>query len=176
MMQSPWILYYSNGIIAIKFRKHQIICKLRQAYYSPAASGDTESAFVALQGAGMAETKRTAERRLHELGLLAPEVTAASLRDEWDREPNRVVFQWALERARSRRHLVLFVQLHRTRSGAVVVHANDARNARFWIELADEGDALAALVRLQQYSASRSPCSPMAPWSRRCAPIRRWSR
>ena len=48
---------------------------------------DTERAFQHLQTIGQADTKRTAERRLHDLSLLPVELNADSLQDEMGRRP-----------------------------------------------------------------------------------------
>jgi sulfate adenylyltransferase subunit 2 len=115
---------------------------------------DTERAFERLRSLGKADTKRTAERRLHELGLLPPELGADSLRDELGRTPNRLVLDWALARARSQRKLVVFVQLGTLPDGRGCLHANDARGARYWLPLAGPRDAAglrAALGQLQQH-------------------------
>lgn len=93
---------------------------------------DTETAFAHLQAQGEADTKRTAERRLNTLGLLPPELTPATLRDEFNCTPNRLVLDWAIEQARKRRDRVLFAQLYLLPGGQPCLHANDARGARFW--------------------------------------------
>ncbi len=96
---------------------------------------DTECAFQHLQAIGKAETKRTAERRLHDLSLLPVELNADSLQDEMGRRPLQLVLDQELERARSKRKLVLFAQLHPLPGGRDCLHANDARGARYWIPL-----------------------------------------
>lgn len=119
---------------------------------------DTEKAFEHLQHLGKADSKRTAERRLHELGLLPLELTAESLRDEFDRPVNQVVLQWLLEKARSKRKLVLFVQIYSLPGGQPCLHANDSRGARYWLPLAGGAvhptsptDAMVAIESLQQH-------------------------
>jgi len=106
---------------------------------------DTELAFSHLQAIGDADTKRTAERRLHELGLLPQELTQKSLLDDSDRAPNRLVLDWAIKLARKRRDRVLFVQLQpmpgTEKNGRPCLHANDARGARFWVPMASLSDA-----------------------------------
>ena len=83
---------------------------------------DTEAAFQHLKGAGKADTKRTAERRLHEMGILPPELTVDNLRDEFGGRPTQSVLQFDLNRQRSKRALVLFVQIFETRD-FVCLHA-----------------------------------------------------
>ena len=95
----------------------------------------TERAFQHLQAIGQADTKRTAERRLHDLALLPLELNADSLQDEIGRRPLQLVLDQELERARSKRKLVLFAQLHPLPGGRECLHANDARGARYWIPL-----------------------------------------
>jgi sulfate adenylyltransferase subunit 2 len=119
---------------------------------------DTDIAFQHLQKLGNADTKRTAERRLQELQLWPLPVVETQLRDELDRPANQVVLQWALDRARSKRQLILFVQLYQAPTGPVCLHANDARGARYWVpvEVNAAGDTSAEAVshslrRLQQH-------------------------
>lgn len=112
---------------------------------------DTDSAFQHLQSLGMADSKRTAERRLHELKLLPPELAALSLQDELGRPANQVVLGWALDRARSQRKLVLFVQLSPLPNGKACLHANDARGGRYWLPLGAESEVIEGLRKLQQH-------------------------
>lgn len=116
---------------------------------------DTELAFQRLRSVGEAESKRTAERRLHEVGLLPGELSEEALLDEQGRGPNTVVLRWALEKARARRKLVLFAQLHAAREGQVCLHANDPRGARYWLPLrgapADAQPLLEALKQLREH-------------------------
>lgn len=100
---------------------------------------DTTLAFIHLRALGEACSKRTAERRLHALGLIPQEISHEGLLDELDRAPNLKVLEWAIKQARKRRDRVLFVQLHRLpgteKKGQLYIHANDARGARFWLPL-----------------------------------------
>ncbi len=114
---------------------------------------DTELAFAHLHSQGVADTKRTAERRLNALGLLPQELTPEGLMDERHCSPNRLVLSWAIKQARKRRYRVLFVQLHRLPSGESCLHANDARGARFWIPMLilNEAAIQEALANLQRH-------------------------
>jgi sulfate adenylyltransferase subunit 2 len=96
---------------------------------------DTKSAFDQLHSLGLADTKRTAERRLLELKLFPNELNEESLEDELSRPANKVVLKWAVEKARSQRKLILFVQLFPLPSGQACLHANDARGGRYWLPL-----------------------------------------
>lgn len=96
---------------------------------------NTEEAFQHLQAKGLAESKRTAERRLNELRLLPEELTATSLIDEFGRPANTPVLEWAIALERSQRKRVLFAQLADLPTGQPCLHANDARGARYWIPL-----------------------------------------
>ena len=58
---------------------------------------DSHRAFEVLQASGQAATKRTAERRLHELGLLPAELDLASLRNAEGESVNTIVAEHALE-------------------------------------------------------------------------------
>ena len=98
---------------------------------------DTQSAFVRLQSLGQADTKRTAERRLHELKILPAALTPQSIQDELGREPNILLLNWSLERARRQRKLVLFSEICSLPTGKLSIHFNDARGGRYWLPLAD---------------------------------------
>lgn len=118
---------------------------------------DTQLAFLHLNQLEQADTKRTAERRLHALDLLPPELSAPSLRDESGRQPIPSVLASEIEKARTKRKLVLFVQLLRTADGTDFLHANDARGARYWLplgaDLVDAQQLTGALQRLQAHIA-----------------------
>ncbi len=113
---------------------------------------DTGLAFDHLNALGQADTKRTAERRLHELGILPEELKAEELRDELNRAPTPAVLDWEMSKARAERQLVLFVQSHTLASGKACLHAQDARGGRYWVPVAESAlglnnlsNALAAL-------------------------------
>ena len=118
---------------------------------------DTDSAFQHLQTLGKADSKRTAERRLQELKLLPDELTDQSLKDELSRAANPLVLNWAIEKARSQRKLVLFIQLFPLPNGHTCLHANDARGARYWLPMSETDQALSTakilegLQQLQQH-------------------------
>jgi len=115
---------------------------------------DTDLAFQHLLLNSHADTKRTTERRLHELALLPPELTPASLTDDQSTPPTQLVLNWALEMARSKRKLVLFAQLHPLPGGQECVHANDARGGRYWVPLtaiATPQNIADALINLQTH-------------------------
>jgi sulfate adenylyltransferase subunit 2 len=115
---------------------------------------DTQRVFHHLRSIGEANTKRTAERRLQQSGLLPPEVTQASLRDELGRTAHPLVLDWAIGRARSQRKLVVFAQLASLPDGRDCLHLNDGRGARYWLPLEGPRDASSlrkALGRLQEH-------------------------
>lgn len=114
---------------------------------------NTELAFAHLKALGDVDTKRTAERRLHTLGLRPRELSKHHLLDEYSRPPNRLVLDWAIEQARKRRDRVLFAQLCPLPSGQPALHANDARGARFWIPLSGTTEHILqdALIALHQH-------------------------
>ncbi len=115
---------------------------------------DTESAFVQLQRAGQADSKRTAERRLHELQLIPAALSQDELVDDAGQKPIRAVLEFELDRQRSKRKLVLFAQLRTMPDDSVFVHANDARGARYWVPLGPKpspDDICGSLQQLQGY-------------------------
>jgi len=116
---------------------------------------DADLAFQHLRAQGQAETSQLAERRLVQLGLLLPALKPDDLRDEMDRQPVPAVLRWQMEQASARHQLVLLAQLHAAPGGQEVLHANDARGARYWLPLGrkqPQDKALrTALEALQQH-------------------------
>lgn len=116
---------------------------------------DTGLAYQHLNKQGVADTRRTAERRLHALGLLPMALVPETLRDEKGSEPLQIVLKWELESARSRRQLVLFAQLAIMPDGMDCLHLNDGRGARYWIPLAIpsacQEHVINALQQMQTY-------------------------
>ena len=115
-----------------------------------AQAWDTDLAYQQLLTLGEADTKRTAERRLHALRLLPPELSPSALRDDLQQAPNPLVLNWALDKARSQRKLVLFAQLFSLPTGMACLHANDARGGRYWVPLPCASEA--ALTRAEVIS------------------------
>jgi sulfate adenylyltransferase subunit 2 len=114
---------------------------------------NTEGAFAHLASQGLAGTKRTAERRIHELGLWPPALNADALRDGMGNSPNSLVLNHQIDAARAKRHLVLFAQLHTLANGIVCLHANNAKEGRYWVPLQGKVSTESiqiALDRLQQ--------------------------
>ncbi len=93
---------------------------------------NTELAFQEMLSLEQAGTKRTAERKLNEFGLWPHELSSTDLRDEFDRPLNLLVLGQQLSSARSKRKLILFVQLHTHSDGTVFLHANNAKGGRYW--------------------------------------------
>ena len=114
---------------------------------------DTELAYSHLKQAGLADSKRTAERRLIALNLLPVALSEENVLDELDRRPNRLVLNWAIDQTRKRRERVLFAQLSPLPNGTSCLHFNDARGARFWVPLASADTVCIrnALTALQQH-------------------------
>lgn len=96
---------------------------------------DTSSAYAELQKTGYVDTKRTAERRLHEWGILGPELALDQIQDEQNQPANTVLLNWAIEKARQQRKLVLFTYWHKHDTGQLSLQAHDARGARYWLPL-----------------------------------------
>jgi sulfate adenylyltransferase subunit 2 len=134
---------------------------------------DTETAFTQLQACGQADSKRTAERRLHELGILPEELTPATLRDEQDRAPTPMVLEWELGRVRAERRLALFVQLHALPSGKTALSANDGRGARYWTPLEGSADAKHILQAIQALQSHIGKAVTLFPHGRLTATLRK---
>lgn len=118
---------------------------------------DTSSAFEHLQSLGEADSKRTAERRLQQLGILPPPLSESDLRDELGRPLNHLVFTWAIKKFRAQRKRVLMAELGTMPTGQPCLYANDARNERFWVPLNYEAGSIKqelvteAVKRLQHH-------------------------
>ncbi len=139
---------------------------------------DTDSGYSHLRSAGLCDSKRTAERRLHELSILPEPIDRAGLRDELGRPPNHLLLEWQLNEARSKRWLVLFAHLHTLPTGRPCLIANDARGANFWVPLAEPTAELAnitdALQKLRTHIGKPIaifPSGPLAAIARRCPPM-----
>jgi len=116
----------------------------------------TNLAFEHLQQIGQADTKRTAERRLHELGILPEALHENTLADDHGASLIQSVLNAQLNQARKAHQLVLFAQLYQTPTQKICLHLNDARGARYWTALntaheGQEAQIAQALIQLQQY-------------------------
>ena len=133
---------------------------------------DSELAFAHLQAIGQANTKRTAERRLHELELLPAPIFAADLTDELGRQPITSVLTQQQEKARGKRKLVLFAQLHDLPSGRPCLHANDAKGTRYWVPLKQADlrpeHIASALQQLQTHTGKELAVFPHSQLTRLC--------
>ena len=114
---------------------------------------DTDRAFAHLQSQGDCDSKRTAERRIRELQVIANPLDETMLQNERGDAPTRQLLAWELDEVRSRRHLALFAQLHRMPNGRTSLQANDARGAHLWVPLqgTTAQDLQGALVALQRH-------------------------
>jgi sulfate adenylyltransferase subunit 2 len=107
---------------------------------------NTELAFQHLENQGLAGTKRTAERRIHELGLWPAALSLESFRDSLGNTPNTLVLKHQVDAARAKRALVLFAQLHTLGNGIICLHANSAKEGRYWVPL--QGKLSAELIQI----------------------------
>lgn len=96
---------------------------------------DTQKAFDHLQSLQLADTKRTAERLLHRLGIIGPSLCIDDVCDEYDQKANKIVLDWVIKKCRQQRKLVLYVYLHTLTNGQLTIQAHDARGARYWLPL-----------------------------------------
>mgnify|MGYP006451594809 CR=1 FL=1 len=97
----------------------------------------TETVFEHLHALGEVDTKRTAERWMHNLGVWPSALEPESLVDELGKPANKLLVPWAIDRARAKRKLVLLIQLHTLVDAphVTILHANDTRGARYWLPL-----------------------------------------
>ena len=58
---------------------------------------DTETAFEHLRALGDCDSKRTAERRIRDLGVIAAPLASGDLRNERGDAPTRLLLDWELE-------------------------------------------------------------------------------
>ena len=118
---------------------------------------DTARAALHLTKLGLVHTRRTAERWLQGAAFLPPALGAQQLRSEAGQPLNAVVLQSQLEQARRNRQLVLFAQMQQSADGSWLLHANDARGARYWICVPARGrakpDVHSALLALRAHIA-----------------------
>jgi len=134
---------------------------------------NSELAFQYLKAIGKADTKRTAERRLHELGILPPALATEDLCDEFGDRPVQLVLNSDLDKQRSKRTLVLFVQIFE-RTQSVCLHANDARGSRIWVPMAtpvNSAEVEAALKKLRQHLGKPIAVFPHAAVTQFCREI-----
>ncbi|NBX25758.1 MAG: sulfate adenylyltransferase subunit CysD [Planctomycetes bacterium] len=133
---------------------------------------DTERAFLHLQRQGLCESKRTAERRLRELDVVPESISEADLTDEFARPLNRLLLEWAMDEARSKRWLVLLARLHVLPTGVACLVANDARGAHFWVPLrggqADHETVADALQQIERHVGKVVAIFPSGPLCRLC--------
>jgi sulfate adenylyltransferase subunit 2 len=135
---------------------------------------DTTLAADQLVETGVVRTRKSAERRLHQDGLLPAELKPEDLRDAEGRPATLLLVEAAIATARRQRQRVLFVQLHTAPGSATpCLHANDARGARYWVPLRGAPElapVLEALERLQAHIANELsvfPHGPLVPLLRR---------
>jgi sulfate adenylyltransferase subunit 2 len=114
----------------------------------------TELAFQHLENQGLAGTKRTAERRIHELGLWPTALNLETHRDSLGNTPNALVLNHQVDAARAKRSLVLFAQLHTLPNGLVCLHANNAKEGRYWVPLQGKLSAESIQIALNQLQQS----------------------
>jgi sulfate adenylyltransferase subunit 2 len=114
----------------------------------------TELAFQHLENLGLAGTKRTAERRIHELDLWPAALNLKTLRDSFGNTPNALVLNHQVDAARAKRSLVLFAQLHTLPNGIICLHANNAKEGRYWVPLQGKLSAESIQTALNQLQQS----------------------
>ena len=115
---------------------------------------NTELAFQHLENQGLAGTKRTAERRIHGLGLWPTALNRESLRDAFGNAPNGLVLNHQVDAARAKRSLVLFAQLHALPNGVICLHANNAKEGRYWVPIQGKVSSESIQTALNQLQQS----------------------
>jgi sulfate adenylyltransferase subunit 2 len=96
---------------------------------------DIKLAWAYLKTLGFNGSKKTAERRLQSLAFLPDELSIEHLKNEQGQNPNRLLINWTLIQAKSRRDRILFLQLGYLPNDKHCLHANDSRGARFWLPI-----------------------------------------
>ncbi|MFM7013103.1 MAG: sulfate adenylyltransferase subunit CysD [Betaproteobacteria bacterium] len=155
--------------------------EIPHGFETPGQVWRSETAYQALIDQGLAGSEKAAQRRLSALGWLPPLLTQSDLRDEQGRHLNQVVLDWALEKARKQRRLVLFCQQTTFPDGRTLLHANDARGTRYWTwvaptqaSLADQSAPDLAIRQLQSHlnrPLTLLPHADLLPWARAIAPL-----
>lgn len=140
---------------------------------------NTELAFQELLSLGEVGTKRTAERRLSELGLWPDELSPSLMRDDFGRPLNLLVLNEQLQLARSKRKLILFAQLHELPTGEIFLHANSAKGGRLWLALKGKqnnktvGDAIDQLQIFVGKPIELFPHGQLTAYFRGCPTLRK---
>lgn len=93
---------------------------------------DTQLAFHQIHQMTGVESKRSAERKLNELGIFRRALDVPVLEDELGRKVILPVVEQELQKLRNRRVLVLFIEESTLPNGKPCLFANDSRGARFW--------------------------------------------
>ena len=96
---------------------------------------DTKLTLKKLDEIGVTCSKRTAERRMHELGLWPEEINTKNIRDELNRPLNSLILEKQIELIRSKRKIILFLQLQRLNANTSVVVANGTKGSRYWVSI-----------------------------------------
>lgn len=96
---------------------------------------NTDTAHRHLMNLGVAKNKRSTHRILNNLNFLPPLLRPELLQDEFGQNTNRLVLNWAIDKAHKNRTLVLFAQLNIIHRGISCLHLNDARGGRYWLPL-----------------------------------------
>lgn len=138
-----------------KMIKKQIASSLYAHFYDSRKLNvwDTAQACDYMIAKGEVTSRRTGERRLVELSLVPKELNSDIILDEFNRPPNRIVMNWAVQNARKKRTKVMYAQIYELTTGQLSLHMNDARGARFWTALSELSDTsiMAAIERLCTY-------------------------
>lgn len=100
----------------------------------------TEKAFTLFKSLGLAGTKRTTERKIHDLGFWPTELSPESIVDELKHHVNSLVLNLQLKSSRAKRELVLFAQIQNLK-GNNFLHINNAKGGRYWISLKKNVDS-----------------------------------
>lgn len=115
---------------------------------------DTQLAFHHIHQMTGVESKRSAERKLNELGIFRRVLEPEMLEDELGRKVILPVITQELQKLRNRRVLILFLEASMLPNGKPCLFANDSRGARFWHPLEETltVDYLGAVIsRFQQH-------------------------
>ena len=129
-----------------------------------------------LRKEGSATSTQAIERDLVSKGFLPPPLSLSDLADENGNAVRRYAAEALLQKARRERLVSLFVLMHQTPSGEVLLAANDGRQARRWMFLDSDDPSPDDLIdALGALSGDAGDRSLFWPHGELCGFLRHWA-